>query len=317
MKNIYIIKNRSDIGAGTRGSDMGIDAIEIAAINFNNNFFNKYPFEDIKTENETIYEKSRTNHAIRIKKVFSVCEKLSKSVSRSLKNNYFPIILSGDHSSSLGTISGVKSARPNKKLGVIWIDAHADIHTPYTTPSGNVHGMPVAASLGVDNLENKKNIITKEAKIIWNKLKNLDGISPKIVSSDIVYFGLRDLEESEVNIVKNEGITIYKVEEMRYKGIVYCVSEALKKLDTCDSIYVSFDVDSLDCDSVSHGTGTPVPKGFDINEILEIIKVLISSNKICAFEISEVNPCLDNRGNKMAEVAFTVLEKFTQQIITS
>jgi len=146
MRRIKIIKNRSDLGAGTRGADMGIDAIEIAAINKKDDYFNCFPFEDIETENETIYNKVNNSFAKRIGSVLGVCTRLSKSISKNLKNNNFPIVLSGDHSSALGSISGIKTAYPTKRLGVIWIDAHADIHSPYTSPSGNIHGMPLAAA---------------------------------------------------------------------------------------------------------------------------------------------------------------------------
>ena len=133
QKVIKIIKNRSDIGAGTRGSDMGIDAIEIAAINKNSDYFNLYEFEDVKTHNESIYDKYHSSVAKRIEYVVEQCSRVSNSVQKNLNDNYFPIVLSGDHSSSLGTISGIKAAYPEKTLGVIWIDAHADLHSPYTT----------------------------------------------------------------------------------------------------------------------------------------------------------------------------------------
>ena len=127
---IKLLKNRSDIGAGTRGSDLGIDALEIAAINSNNDFFHRHLFEDIITHNETIYQKNTNSFAQRIEHVAEQCNRVCDAVADSLQKNFFPIVLSGDHSSALGTISGIKKAYPNKKLGVIWIDAHADIHSP-------------------------------------------------------------------------------------------------------------------------------------------------------------------------------------------
>ena len=144
---IKIIKNRSDIGAGTRGSDMGIDAIEIAAINQNNDYFHRHLYQDVETHNETIYNKYNNNFAKRIEHVVEQCERVSNAVCESINDGFFPIVLSGDHSSALGTISGIKAAHPNKNLGVIWIDAHADLHSPYTSPSGNIHGMPLAAAM--------------------------------------------------------------------------------------------------------------------------------------------------------------------------
>jgi arginase len=168
QKSIKIIKNRSDIGAGTRGSDLGIDAIEIAAINNNSDYFNSYEFEDVKTHNESIYDKDRSSVAKRIEHVVEQCTRVSNSVKKNIDNNYFPIVLSGDHSSALGTISGVKAAYPEQTLGVIWIDAHADLHSPYTTPSGNIHGMPLAAALGDDNLDCQVNPVTGDTEEYWN-----------------------------------------------------------------------------------------------------------------------------------------------------
>lgn len=163
---IQLIKNRSDIGAGTRGSDLGIDAIEIAAINKGSQYFNKYTYIDIQTRNGTIYDPLIYPFGKRIKQVLQQCKLLAISVEDCLLEEKFPLVFSGDHSSAIGTISGIKSAFPDKTLGVIWIDAHADLHAPYTTPSGNLHGMPLAAVLGIDNLENQINDIDEETKNI-------------------------------------------------------------------------------------------------------------------------------------------------------
>ena len=154
---IKIIKNRSDIGAGTRGSDMGIDAIEIAAINQNNDFFHRHSFVDVKTHNESIYHKNTNNFAKRIEHVKEQCQRVSDAVKETITSGNFPIVLSGDHSSALGTISGIKASNPDKTIGVIWIDAHADLHSPYTSPSGNIHGMPLAAAMNLDNIVAKIN----------------------------------------------------------------------------------------------------------------------------------------------------------------
>lgn len=307
MKTIKLIKNRSDIGAGTRGSDMGVDAIEIAAINCNDDFFNCYPHEDIETENETIYNKVNNSFAKRIGSVLDVCKRLSSSISENLRKNHFPIVLSGDHSSALGTISGIKSAYPDKRLGVVWIDAHADLHSPYTSPSGNIHGMPLSAALNDDNLDFQINEVVGDTNTYWSAMKNIGVDGPKVLHEDIVYFGVRDTEEPEDMAIKRNGIRNYKVAETRHRGMTTCLKEAVAKLDDCDHIYISFDVDSMDCDLVSSGTGTPVPKGFDPDEIIEIIKTFLNTNKVVCVEVVEVNPTLDFKGNKMAETAFYVL----------
>jgi len=312
MKTIKLIKNRSDLGAGTRGSDLGIDAIEIAAINKDDDYFNCYPFEDIETVNETIYNKVNNSFAKRIGCVLKVCTRLSKSVKNSLSDNNFPIVLSGDHSSAIGSISGIKAAYPNKRLGVVWIDAHADIHSPFTSPSGNIHGMSLAAVLNDDNLEDRINNVFKETQSYWTQLKNIGVNEQKVRHEDVVYFGVRDAEEPEKQTMKKNQMKNYMVDEMRYRGFDICLQEAVDKLIDCDMIYISFDVDSMDCDLISKGTGTPVSKGFDQYEIIEIIKAFIKTDKVECFEVVEVNPLLDNKGNVMAETAFDVLKATTE-----
>lgn len=315
MKQIKIIKNRSDIGAGTRGSDMGIDAIEIAAINSGNNYFARFPFTDVESHNESIYNKVNAIFAKRIANVVEQCQRVSDAVKNSLSENYFPIVLSGDHSSALGTLSGVKAQYPDKRVGAIWIDAHADLHSPFTTPSGNVHGMPLAAALGEDNLKNKRNGVTDHTQKIWTQLKNIGVEGPKIVPEDLIFFGVRDTEPPEDQLIADLGIKNYKVEEIRYRGLENCLEEAKTQLQHCDVIYISFDVDSMDCDLISMGTGTPVSKGFDPQEVMSIIQHLFDSKKVVCLEVTEVNPLLDTKGNKMAETAFEVLDTVTTYLI--
>lgn len=314
MKEIKIIKNRSDIGAGTRGSDMGIDAIEIAAINQNNDFFNRFDFEDVITENESVYNKKNNSFGKQISSVFNQCTRLSNHVKVNLQEGKFPIVLSGDHSSALGTISGVKAANPNKRVGVVWIDAHGDLHTPYTSPSGNIHGMPLGAVISDDNLDCQINDVDRDTTEIWDRMKNIGVLGQKVLPEDIVFFGVRDTEEPEEKQMAKYGIKNYMVAEVRYRGLEVCVNEALEKLTDCDIIYVSFDVDAMDCDMISYGTGTPVSKGFDDKEIVEIINGLLASKKVTCVEFVEVNPLLDLKGNKMAETAFKVLEEVTKEI---
>lgn len=313
-KEIKIIKNRSDLGAGTRGSDLGVDAIEIAAINQGSDFFNKYAFKDVDTVNEAIYNKQKAIFALRIENVLKVCTNLANDVKDAIDDDFFPLVISGDHSSALGTISGLKMAHPNKRLGVVWIDAHADVHSPYTTPSGNIHGMPLSAALADNNLDRKINTLTENTNKHWNAMQNIGDISPKIIAEDLIYFGVRDTEEPEDYFIENNNIKNYKVAEVRYRGMEVCLQEAIEKLKNCDHIYISFDVDSMDCDLISKGTGTPVSKGFDEQEITKIINGFINTKKVASVEIVEINPCLDNKGNKMAETAFEVLENITNTI---
>jgi len=311
---IKIIKNRSDIGAGTRGSDMGVDAIEIAAINAGNDFFNKHLYEDVETHNETIYNKNTNDFAKRIENVVEQCQRVSNAVKTNLEAGYFPIVLSGDHSSALGTLSGIRAANPNKTMGVIWLDAHADLHSPYTSPSGNIHGMPLAAALGNDNLTCQINHPNPATISHWNNLKNIGIQGPKMKPEHLIFFGLRDYEAAEQKLIEAAGIKHYKVEEVRFRNLATCVQEAIALLKDCDIIYISFDVDSMDCDSVSYGTGTPVPIGFQAEEIMKIIDQFVATKKVCCIEFTEVNPLLDNKGNKMAETAFQVLDHIVKSL---
>lgn len=307
MKTLRIIKNRSDIGAGTRGADIGIDALEIAAINAENDFFNRTLHTDVKTHNESIYDRVQNSYAKRINFVAQQCLRVAQAVQTTLDNNEFPLILSGDHSSALGTIAGIKAKNPSKQLGIVWIDAHADLHTPYTSPSGNIHGMPLAAALHEDNIPMKSNTPDKDTLSAWKALKTIGTNTAKYAPQNLIYFGVRDTEMAEDAIINKHNIKNYSVPEVRFRGIEKCTHEAIDKLADCDIIYITFDVDSLDCDFVSRGTGTPVPHGFTPNEVKTIITAFLNTDKVIAAEFSEINPLLDNKGNFMAETAFEVL----------
>ncbi len=317
MKSIKIIKNRSDVGAGTRGSDMGVDAIEIAAINQGNKYFNNYEYEDVATENESVYNKVNNSFAKRIDSVLHQCMRVSNHVKVNLQEQKFPIVLSGDHSSALGSISGVKAAYPTKEVGVIWIDAHADIHSPYSSPSGNIHGMPLAAALGNDNLDYEINDVSRGTAELWDRMKNVGVLGKKLLPENLIYFGVRDTEEPEDKQIEKFNIKNYRVDEIRYRGLKTCVAEAIKQLDNCEVIYISFDVDSMDCDLISYGTGTPVPKGFDQYEIMQIINQFVETKKVVCIEFVEVNPLLDLKGNTMAETAFEILDEITKTVKTN
>lgn len=306
---LKIIKNRSDIGAGTRGSDMGIDALEIAAINKENDFFNRHPFIDVPTHNETIYDKVNNTFAKRINFVVEQCQRLAEVTSMVLRQKHFPLIISGDHSSALGSLAGIKSAFPDKTLGAIWIDAHADLHSPLSSPSGNIHGMPLAAALGNDNTDYAVNTIDETTQTSWNQMKAMGGEEPKLRPEHLVYFGLRSTEEAEDRVLEAQGIRQFPVHEVRYRGLDTCVEEALERLADVDLIYITFDVDSLDCDLISKGTGTPVSKGFDPQEVIAVIQAVLATGKVCSLEVCEINPLLDEKGNKMAETAFEVIDQ--------
>lgn len=312
IKPIRIVEVKSEIGAGTRGSSMGIDAIKIAALDFGSPFFKKFKTVEIPTENQLLLEPVVNDYAKRIKGIYSLNERIAKEIQKTLVKDEVPIVLAGDHSSALGTISGIRMAYPQKRLGVIWIDAHADIHSPYTTPSGNMHGMPIACVLGEDNRDRQQNKPDDETIEYWEKLKNLGGISPKIQYNDLVFIALRDFEPQEDYLIKKNKVRVFGLPEIRKKAVERIAIEALNYLDHCDLIYVSFDVDSMDS-RISSGTGTPVPNGITEKEAGNLIYYIMRSKKICCFEMVEINPTLDKE-NLMAENAFEILQKATNQL---
>ncbi|MCW3110045.1 MAG: arginase [Segetibacter sp.] len=307
MKNIKLIEVPSEIGAGTRGASLGIDAIKIAALDFMSNFFVHFPSEKIPTENHLLFEPIASPYAKRIKGICTMYEKVSKAVMNTIKSNFFPVVLSGDHSISGATIAGIKMAKPTAKLGVIWIDAHADLHTPYTTPSGNMHGVPLATALAEDNDESGMHQLDNETEKYWRHLQNLGNISPKILGEDIVFIGLRDYEREEKALIEKLGMKVITTSEVRRKGPENIVRSVIRYLSDCTDLYVSFDVDCLDS-SISKGTGTPVSNGLREREAEDLVSKFMQNRKICCFEITEVNPTLD-RENLMAEIAFNILQR--------
>ena len=307
MKNIKLIEVPSEIGAGTRGASLGIEAIKIAALDFMSNFFIHFPSEKIQTENKLLYEPIESPYAKRIKGIAAIYERVAKAVSDSLKNNFFPVVLSGDHSTAGATIAGLRMARPKSKLGVIWVDAHADMHTPYTTPSGNVHGMSLAAAINEDNTDCAVHDIDDETAKYWNQLKTLGKISPKVLPEDVVLISLRDYEKEERYLIEKYGMKVITTKEVRTKGPENVVRAVLRYLSDCTDLYISFDVDSLDS-TISKGTGTPVSNGLREREAEDLISKFMQNRKVCCFEITEVNPTLDKE-NLMAEIAFNILQR--------
>jgi len=315
MKNIKIIEIPSEIGAGTRGASLGVDAIKIAALDFMSSLFINIPTEKIQDDNNLLYEPIESPYARRIKGIYEMWTRISESVKDCINSGIFPVVLSGDHSNAGGTIAGLKAARPDHTLGVIWIDAHADMHTPYTTPSGNMHGMPLAASMGFDNKENKIHKLDKNTIEYWDKLKNINKITPKINPKNLVIIALRDYEKEEEALIKEHGIKVIPVSEVRKKGVAQISRQVFQYLSSCDDIYISFDVDSMDS-SISRGTGTPVANGLKAKEAEDLMATLVQHHKICCMEITEVNPTLDKE-NLMAEIAFTILQRCINQLFLS
>jgi len=179
-----------------------------------------------------------------------------------------------------------------------------------------MHGMPLATALDDDNLPCKSNEVSQETLASWKELKQVGGISPKLLPENIVYIAVRDTEPQEDKIISRLGIRNYPVDEIRQRGIDPILKEIDTKLSGCDVIYVSFDVDSMDPEKTSHGTGTPVKNGIYPNEAKELLTHFAQNKKTVCIEFVEVNPCLDEKINTMAEVTLglveSVLDSLTQ-----
>ena len=205
METVKIIENKSEIGAAKWGAGMGIDALKTVAKTLQDPFFGQYPNVKIQDENDTLFEETPYRYARRIDKILSLCSRLSHEVAEVMKEGkYFPVVISGDHSPAAGTIAGIRKANPGKRIGVIWIDAHADIHTPYTTPSGNMHGMPLATALGTDNLSCKRNDIDTNTAVMWHGLK-----SAALLPENLIYVAVRDTELEEDSLIAEHNIKNY------------------------------------------------------------------------------------------------------------
>ena len=312
MKKVKFIEVKSEIGAGTRGASLGIDAIKVAALDYGSILFRQVESVVVPDENNLLFEAHGSPYAKRVRGIISMCEKVAGAVKSSMRGNEFPVILAGDHSTSIGTVAGIRMAHPNKKLGVIWIDAHADLHSPYTTPSGNMHGMCVAAFLAEDNSTNKMNKPDKDTLELWGRIKSLGNISPKIEYGDLAYIGLRDMEPEESYLLKKNKVKVFSTAEVKRNGVEKIARDALAHLNHCNLIYISFDVDSMDS-SISKGTGTPVRNGITEKEAGSLLVRLIQNERVCCFEIAEVNPTLDKE-NLMAENTFEILQRVVSQL---
>ena len=313
MRKIRIVEVKSELGAGTRGASLGIDAMKVASLGKKSNFFTCFEPIMVKNDNNRLFSDPQFEHARYGEGVFLMLERVCDEITKLRREQLFPLVLAGDHSTSAGTICGIKKADPDKRLGVIWIDAHADLHSPYTTPSGNMHGMPLAIALAIDNQECEVNDVEEETEALWERMKQIGGNGPKIEPPDVVFIGVRDTESAESYLLEKYNIRNFRIEEVNEKGTKAIAAAALTQLKACDQIYISFDVDSLD-PSVSVGTGTPVPNGFTKEQACELNIELIKDQRVCCWEVVEVNPTLDTE-NKMATHAFEILEATAESLI--
>jgi arginase len=294
-KKIKFIEAAFELGAGTLGAKLGPAALyeEISKT---------APAIISNTDKETLIQDgmlpvstNNTPFAFHIQAIHQSVNLLAKTVEKALHEDYFPIVFSGDHSNAIGTVTGIVDAFPDKKIGVIWVDAHLDLHSPYTTPSGNMHGMAVKALLPEKISAYRKNELNPETITLWSKIvkSGRKEITPKISPENIVFIGTRDYEEEEWELIQQLNIRIYTPDDIRKKGMQNILDETLAYLDQCDLLYTSFDVDSLD-PGISIGTGTPAPDGLNYQDAELIFKSLVKHPKTVVFEISEINPMLDN-----------------------
>lgn len=302
-----LITVESDFGAGKQGAAEGPQALidELRSLNFEKidiyNYTRLIP-RPVKASEETPYGKN-------IEIISEFQQKVCDHIVETLQLNKVPFIFSGDHSNANALISGVKDFYANERIGVVWIDAHADLHSPYTTPSGNIHGMPLAALMGDDHREMAHNEPKEVTKQLWNNMKRLGRrkISPKIQGPDIVFIALRSTEKEEDHIIAKEEIKAFTPEDIRRHGIESIAQQTLRHLQGCQRIYISFDVDSLDS-SLSVGTGTPVEDGLSIDQAVTLLRTFKNIPQLAGFEITEINPSLD-REKPMHKVMAQVLTR--------
>ena len=314
MKNIKLIEVRSELGAGTRGASLGVDSLKVACLNKQSDYFKRFNSTEVANLNYVLFDKNLFPFAKYIDSVLTVQKNIASTVHQTMELNMFPLVLAGDHSNAAGTIAGIKSANPDKTLGVVWIDAHADCHSPFTTPSGNMHGMPLGIALNEDNLCCKINEPDPETLFFWNACKRVGGEGPKLKPEHLVYVMVRSTEDPENTLMQQYNIKNYKYDEFNAKGAAQVGKEVLERLKDCDIIYVSFDVDSLD-PKFSKGTGTPVEIGLTVTQAIELCYTLCQDPKVCCYEMVEINPTLDIK-NTMAKNAFRILEATTEAILS-
>jgi arginase len=283
-----------DLGSGRRGVDMGPSAIRIAGLAEKLRELGNKVIDDGDIDIKNMEElrvgdmKARYLHEIsRASKI--LCEK----VGRIMRKNNFPLILGGDHSIAIGTISGIASycRSKRKKLGVLWVDAHGDMNTPSTSPSGNIHGMPLAAVMGMGPKE----------------LTAICGPTTKVDPRNVALVGIRSLDEGEKKHLKQTGAHVFTMADIDRQGIHRVMKKALSRVtDGTDFVHVSVDLDAVD-PTVAPGVGTPVKGGLDYREAHLIMEIICDARVMTSMELVEVNPILDEH-NISAEFAVELVQ---------
>ncbi len=278
-----------DHGAGRRGVGMGPTAIRIAGLHralerIGRSFVDRGDIV-IKTPETEVSGDPHYRFAGLIQKA---CDELRQLVLAALEEGGLPLVIGGDHSIAIGTVAGLSEfhrAR-EQRLGLIWVDAHGDMNTPSTSPSGNIHGMPLSVNLGMNA----------------GALTSLGGFQPKVLPEDVVLIGLRDLDQGERQAIRESGVHAYTMQDIDERGMASIMRESIEHVTRqCDQFHISFDIDSLD-PRVAPGTGTPVPGGLTYREAHLALELAAASERLGSFELVEVNPILDT-ANQTGEVA--------------
>jgi arginase len=279
-QKIRIIGVPMDLGASRRGVDMGPSALRVAGLQARIKQLG-YQVEDIgnisvKQPEEMSYGEKRAKY---LAEIADACKDLGALVEKSLEENLVPIVLGGDHSIAAGSLSGVAShfKKKEKRLGLIWLDAHGDINTPESSPSGNVHGMPLAAAMGYGATE----------------LVELLGFKPKVEPENISLVGIRELDSQEKKLAKKSGVHVFTMRDIDERGMREVMSDALKyAMDDTGGISVSLDMDFVD-PSDAPGVGTPVRGGATYREAHLAMEMIADTEAMVSLEVVEINPVID------------------------
>ena len=299
---IHILGVPMDLGSGRRGVDMGPSAIRIAGLAERlTELGHKVVDEgDVGIRNMEALKVGDV-HARYLAEIARASRLVCAKVERIVAKDHFPLVLGGDHSISVGTVSAIAGAasREGKKVGLLWVDAHGDINTPETSPSGNIHGMPVAALLGEGP----------------DELISIGGAVPKVDPRNVAMVAIRSLDEGEKLRLKRYGIEVHTMSEVDRIGIDEVMKRALARVgDGTDRVHVSFDLDAVD-PTVAPGVGTPVKGGLDYREAHFLMEMLSASGVMTSLEVVEANPILDDRNASAAFAVELVQSAFGKRIL--
>lgn len=282
QETIRIIGMPMDLGQNRRGVDMGPSAARYAGMQSRLEQLGHTVHDEGNVRVPNPEEHEAEGKTRRLKAVTAVCHTIFEMGCQCVANDDFALYLGGDHSISIGSIA---AAAQNEPLGVLWIDAHGDFNTPETSPSGNIHGMPVATLVG----EGAPDLV------------NVGYPGPKLQPVHIVQIGIRDLDEQERRRLMHSGINVYTMRHVDELGMAAVARQALDRLRHLKRIHVSLDMDSLD-PAVAPGVGTPVPGGLSYREAHLLMEILGDNGRVRSLDIVEINPILDNM-NQTAEMA--------------